>query len=156
MRGNGADWLDPEGKKLIVGSPAGIAALNTYRDLFLRHRVASPIGGPVSNADLFAQGRLALWQQSYGGQFAPGEQRIAGKFRWGMVLIPKGSAGKIGTQLTVNGMTISANCQSPGRRLEVPQVHHGAGDAAARPSSPAPAARDCAGPSCATPSWPAT
>jgi ABC-type glycerol-3-phosphate transport system substrate-binding protein len=113
VRGNGADWLDPEGKKLIVGSPAGIAALNTYRDLFLRHRVASPIGGPVSNADLFAQGRLAFWQQSYGGQFSPGEQRIAGKFRWGMVLIPKGSAGKIGTQLTVNGMTISANAKAP-------------------------------------------
>ena len=30
-----------------------------------------------------------------------------------MVLLPKGSAGKIGTQLTVNGMTISANSKAP-------------------------------------------
>jgi multiple sugar transport system substrate-binding protein len=113
VRGNGADWLDKEGKKLIVSSTAGLAGLNTYRDFWVRHRVAAPLGGSVPAADLFAQGRLALWQQSYGGQFSPGEAKIGGKFKWGMALTPKGSAGKIGTQLTVNGMTIWSGSKAP-------------------------------------------
>jgi ABC-type glycerol-3-phosphate transport system substrate-binding protein len=113
IRGNGADWLDKEGKKWTINTPPGLAALNTYRDFFVKHRVAAPLGGPVSNSDLFAQGRLALWQQSYGGQFSPGEAKIGGRFQWGMGLIPKGTTGKIGTQLTVNGMTIWSGSKAP-------------------------------------------
>jgi multiple sugar transport system substrate-binding protein len=113
VRGNGADFLDKEGRKFILGSPAGIGALNTYRDFYVRYRVAVPPGNPVSPSDLFVQGRLALWQQSYGGQFSPGEQRIAGRFKWGMHLIPKGTTGKIGTQLTINGMTIWSGSKNP-------------------------------------------
>ncbi|HXI17573.1 MAG TPA: extracellular solute-binding protein, partial [Chloroflexota bacterium] len=113
VRGNGADWLDKEGKKVIVNSAPGLAALNGYRDFFVRHRVTAPIVATTPNADLFAQGRIALWQQSYGGQFSPGEQKIAGKFKWGMALIPKGSTGKIGSQLTVNGMTIWSGSKAP-------------------------------------------
>ncbi|CAA9226370.1 MAG: hypothetical protein AVDCRST_MAG77-980 [uncultured Chloroflexi bacterium] len=113
VRGNGADWLDKEGKKFIVSSPGGLAALNMYRDFFVRHRVAPPLGGPVPDADLFAQGRLALWQQGYGGQFTPGEAKIAGKFKWGMVLLPKGTTGKVGSQLVVNGMTMWSGSKAP-------------------------------------------
>jgi multiple sugar transport system substrate-binding protein len=113
VRGNGADFLDAEGKKWILGSAAGIGALNTYRDFFVKHRVAAPLGGPVANADLFVQGRLAMWQQSYGGQFSPGEAKIGGRFKWGMALTPKGTAGKLGTQLTVNGMTIWSGTKQP-------------------------------------------
>lgn len=113
VRGNGADFLDREGKKFTLGTPAGIAALSTYRDFFTRYRFAVPKVTPVSASDLFVQGRLALWQQSYGGQFSPGETRIAGRFKWGMHLIPKGTTGKIGTQLTVNGMTIWSGSKAP-------------------------------------------
>jgi len=113
VRGNGADWLDKEGKKVIVNSAPGLAALNVYRDFFVRHRVTAPIVATTPNADLFAQGRIALWQQSYGGQFSPGEQKIAGKFKWGMALLPKGTTGKIGSQLTVNGMTIWSGSKAP-------------------------------------------
>lgn len=113
VRGNGGDWLDKEGKKFIGNTPAALAGLNMYRDFWVRHRVASPLGGPVPASDLFAQGRLALWQQSYGGQFSPGEAKIAGKFKWGMALIPKGTTGKIGTQLTVNGMTMWSGSKAP-------------------------------------------
>jgi multiple sugar transport system substrate-binding protein len=113
VRGNGADFLDKEGKRLVLNSPPGIAALNTYRDFYVRHRFAVMPGHPVSNADLFVQGRLALWQQSYGGQFSPGEARIQGRFKWGMTLIPKGTAGKIGTQLTVNGMALWSGSKAP-------------------------------------------
>ena len=111
IRGNGGDILDKEGKKMTLGHPPALASLNYVRDLWVRHRVAAPLGSPLS--DLFVQGRLAMWQQSYGGQFSPGEQRIAGRFKWGMVLVPKGSTGKVGTQLTINGMTISANSKQP-------------------------------------------
>ncbi|HEU5315856.1 MAG TPA: sugar ABC transporter substrate-binding protein [Chloroflexota bacterium] len=111
VRGNGADWIDKEGKKFVANSPAGLAGLNTYRDFWVRHRVAPVIGHPVSNNDLFAQGRLALLQDTYSGNFH--EQRVLGKFKWGMVLVPKGSAGKIGTQLTVNGMTMWSGSKAP-------------------------------------------
>jgi multiple sugar transport system substrate-binding protein len=113
VRGNGADYLDKEGKKFTLNSPQGIAALNTYRDFYVRHRFAVPIGNPVSAADLFIQGRLALVQHSYGGQFSPGEARIQGRFKWGMHLIPKGTTGKIGTQLTVNGMAQWSGSKAP-------------------------------------------
>jgi ABC-type glycerol-3-phosphate transport system substrate-binding protein len=113
IRGNGGDILDTEGKKMTLSAPVALAALNYYRDLWVRHRLAVPIGGPVPAADLFVQGRLAMWQQSYGGQFSPGEQRIQGRFKWGMVLVPKGSTGKIGTQLTINGMSIWSGSKAP-------------------------------------------
>ncbi|MGH2370981.1 MAG: extracellular solute-binding protein, partial [Chloroflexota bacterium] len=100
-------------KKFILGNAPGFAALNTYRDFYVRHRFAVPVGNPVSSRDLFVQGRLALWQHNYGGQFSPGEQGIAGRFKWGMHLIPKGTTGKIGTQLTVNGMTIWSGSKAP-------------------------------------------
>ena len=111
VRGNGGDWLDKEGKKFIGNSPQALAGLNTYRDFWVRHRVAPQLGHPVSNNDLFAQGRLALLQDTYSGNFH--EQRVLGKFKWGMVIVPKGTAGKVGTQLTVNGMTMWSGSQAP-------------------------------------------
>ena len=111
VRGNGGDWLDKEGKKFIGNSPQALAGLNTYRDFWVRHRVAPVIGHPVNNNDLFAQGRLALLQDTYSGNFH--EQRVLGKFKWGMVIVPKGTAGKVGTQLTVNGMTMWSGTKAP-------------------------------------------
>src|SRR5260370_36681057 len=39
----------------------------------------------------------------------PGEKVIQGKFKWNVGLQPKGPAGKRGTALTINGMTIAAS-----------------------------------------------
>ncbi|HET7770564.1 MAG TPA: sugar ABC transporter substrate-binding protein [Chloroflexota bacterium] len=111
VRGNGGDWLDKEGKKFVGNAPPALAGLNTYRNFWVRDRVAPVIGHPVTNNDLFAQGRLALFQDTYSGNFH--EQRVQGKFKWGMVIVPKGTAGKVGTQLTVNGMTISSLSKAP-------------------------------------------
>lgn len=111
VRGNGADFLDKEGKKVILNSPAGLASLNYIRDLWVKHRLAAPAGANIS--ELFVSGRMAMWQGNYGSQFAPGEKGIAGRFNWGMAILPKGSTGKVGTQLTINGMTISANSKGP-------------------------------------------
>jgi multiple sugar transport system substrate-binding protein len=111
VRGNGADFLDAEGKRVVLGSPAGLQSLNFYRDLWVRHRVAAAPGSNLS--DLFVQGRLAMWQGSYGSQFSPGERGIDGRFKWGMVILPKGTTGKVGTQLTINGMTMSSLTKHP-------------------------------------------
>ncbi|MDQ3699353.1 MAG: sugar ABC transporter substrate-binding protein [Chloroflexota bacterium] len=111
VRGNGADILDKEGKRIILGSPAGLQSLNVYRDLWARYRVAAPLGSNIG--DLFVQGRMAMFQGNYGTQFAPGEKGIAGRFKWGMVILPKGSSGKVGTQLTINGMAMSALSKHP-------------------------------------------
>ncbi len=111
VRGNGADFLDREGKRVILGSPAGLQSLNVYRDLWVKHRVAAPVGSNVG--DLFVQGRMAMWQGNYGSQFSPGEKGINGRFKWGMVILPKGTSGKVGTQLTINGMAMSALSKNP-------------------------------------------
>jgi ABC-type glycerol-3-phosphate transport system substrate-binding protein len=47
-------------------------------------------------------------QTGYWGHFAPGDKGIAGKFKWGLDLIPKGPIGKMGSSITINGQTISA------------------------------------------------
>jgi ABC-type glycerol-3-phosphate transport system substrate-binding protein len=111
VRGNGGDILDAEGRKMALSTPSALGSLNFYRDLYVKHRVAAPVGSDLTS--LFVQGRLAMWQQSYGGQFSPGEKGIAGRFKWGMVIVPKGSTGKVGTQLTVNGMTIWSGSKNP-------------------------------------------
>lgn len=106
VRGNGADFLDKEGKKFTLSNRAGIDSLNYVRDLWIRHRVAPPLGSSIS--ELFVSGRIAMWQGNYGSQFSPGERGIAGRFNWGMAILPKGSTGKVGTQLTINGMCIGS------------------------------------------------
>jgi hypothetical protein len=42
-------------------------------------------------------------QNGYWGHFAPGEKAIAGKFKWGLDITPKGPAGRRGSSLTING-----------------------------------------------------
>jgi multiple sugar transport system substrate-binding protein len=106
--GFGGDFLSADGKTLQLDDAKVKQGLNYVRDMFVTLK-AAPVPGPDVNRDnLFASGRIALLHTGYWGHFAPGEKAIAGKFKWGLDLIPKGPAGKMGTSLTINGQTISA------------------------------------------------
>jgi multiple sugar transport system substrate-binding protein len=48
-----------------------------------------------------------MYQGWWGNQFTPGDKAINGKFKWDFVPLPKGPKGIVGTQLTINGITMS-------------------------------------------------
>jgi multiple sugar transport system substrate-binding protein len=109
----GARFMSPDGKKLTMDTPEFLAAMNWVRDIFVVSK-ASPAPGPDATAtgntqnELFASSKLASVLTGYWGQFTPGDKVIQGKFKWNVTLQPKGPAGKRGTALTINGMTVSA------------------------------------------------
>jgi multiple sugar transport system substrate-binding protein len=105
----GEFFMPPEaGKTLTIDEDKFKQGLNYVRDFFVTIK-SSPTPGPdLDTANLFASGKIALLHSGYGGQFSPGEKAIAGKFKWGEDLIPKGPIGKAGSSLTINGQTISS------------------------------------------------
>jgi multiple sugar transport system substrate-binding protein len=107
--GFGGEMLTPPaaGKEVTVDSPEMKKALNYLREFYVQKQAPTP-GPDINNDNLFASGRVAMVQTGYWGHFAPGDKAIAGKFKWGLDLIPKGPTGKMGTSLTINGQTISA------------------------------------------------
>lgn len=105
--GFGGDFLSPDGKQLQLDDKVK-QGLNYVRDFFVTNKTGPTPAPDVDTGNLFASGKIALLHTGYWGQFSPGEKAIAGKFKWGVDLIPKGPAGKRGTSLTINGQTISA------------------------------------------------
>jgi multiple sugar transport system substrate-binding protein len=107
--GFGGEFIDPPtaGKTVTVDSAEMKKALNYVRDFYVNKQAPTP-GPDVNNDNLFASGRVAMIQTGYWAHFAPGEKAIAGKFKWGLDLIPKGVSGKSGTSLTINGQTVSS------------------------------------------------
>lgn len=104
----GGHWLTPDGTQLTIDTPEFLKAMNWVRDCFVTYKV-SPAPDPNINTDeLFASGKLAMLHTGYWGQFSPGERAIQGRFKWNVTLQPLGPARKRGTQLTINGQTISA------------------------------------------------
>ncbi len=108
----GARFMTPDGKSLAMDTPEFLSAMSWVRDIFLSKASPAPgaDGTATSNTqnELFAGSRLATLQTQYTGMFTPGEKVIQGKFKWNVGLQPKGPAGKRGTALTINGMTIAA------------------------------------------------
>jgi multiple sugar transport system substrate-binding protein len=108
----GARFMTPDGSALAMDTPEFSAAMNWVRDIFVNKwsPALDPDGTAMANTqnELFGGGRLATLQTQYTGQFTPGEKVIQGKFKWNVGLQPKGPAGKRGTALTINGMTISS------------------------------------------------
>ncbi|MCC6627302.1 MAG: extracellular solute-binding protein [Chloroflexi bacterium] len=107
--GFGGEFIEPPtaGKTVTVDSPEMKKTFNYLRDFYVNKQAPTP-GPDVNNDNLFASGRVALVQTGYWAHFAPGDKAIAGKFKWGLDLIPKGPTGKSGTSLTINGQTVSA------------------------------------------------
>jgi multiple sugar transport system substrate-binding protein len=108
----GARFMAPDGKSLAMDTPEFMAAMSWVRDIFMSKSAPAPGPDPTTTGntsnELFGSGRLATLQTQYTGMFVPGEKVIQGKFKWNVALQPKGPAGKRGTALTINGMTVAA------------------------------------------------
>jgi multiple sugar transport system substrate-binding protein len=108
----GGRFMTPDGKALAMDTPEFMAAMRWVADVYTKKW--SPAPGPDATTttntanDLFASGKLASLGTGYWGMFTPGDKVIANKFKWNVALQPKGPAGKRGTALTINGMTIAA------------------------------------------------
>ena len=111
IRGYGGEFYDKDGKKLTVDQGPALEAVKWIQKMW---RDASPTFGSGFNGDeLFANGKIAMYQAWWGNQFTPGDKVIAGKFKWDIVPMPKGPSGKIGSQLTINGITMSGISKQP-------------------------------------------
>ena len=104
--------MAPDGKSLAMDTPEFLAAMRWVRDIFLNKAAPAPGADATAtsntNNELFGSSKLATLQTQYAGMFSPGEKVIQGKFKWNVGLQPKGPAGKRGTALTINGMTVAA------------------------------------------------
>ena len=108
----GGRFMTPNGTALAMDTPEFMGAMRWVAEVFAKKLSPAPGPDPTTTAntsnEMFGGGRLAMNQTQYSGMFTPGEKVIQGKFKWNVGLQPKGPAGKRGTALTINGMTISA------------------------------------------------
>lgn len=111
LRAFGGETYDAAGKKLLMNDPAAIEAIKWTQKMW---KDTAPVFGSGFNGDeLFATGKIAMVQAGYPNHFVPGDKAIAGKFKWGITLMPKGPKGIVGTQFTVNGITINSASKQP-------------------------------------------
>jgi ABC-type glycerol-3-phosphate transport system substrate-binding protein len=111
IRAFGGDFYDKDGKKLTLNETPAMDAIKwlqkTWRD------TAPTFGSGYNGDELFATGKIALYQTGWTGQLVPGDAGIAGRFKWDIVQLPKGPKGIVGTQLTINGITMSSITKQP-------------------------------------------
>jgi multiple sugar transport system substrate-binding protein len=111
IRAYGGDFYDQKGEKLTLDQPPAQDAIKWQQKMW---RDAAPTFGTGFNGDeFFANGRIALYQTGWPGQFVPGDAQIAGKFKWDIARMPAGPKGIVGTQLTINGITMSSITKQP-------------------------------------------
>jgi multiple sugar transport system substrate-binding protein len=111
IRAYGGDFYDQAGQKLTLDQPPAQEAIKWMQKIYLD---TAPTAGTNFNGDeLFANGKIAMYQAWWGNQFTPGDAQIAGKFKWDIVQLPKGPKGIVGTQLTINGITMSSITKQP-------------------------------------------
>jgi multiple sugar transport system substrate-binding protein len=102
------DVLSPDGKRATMNSPAVRASLQYHYDLALKQRAAALHGLGVNANELFYDGRAAMLGRvnlGIAGFIVP---RSEGKYRWGMVRMPKLTpAGKRGGMWLPAGMSLT-------------------------------------------------
>lgn len=107
----GGRFMTPDGKALAMDTPEFMAAMRWVADVYTKKWSPAPGPDPTTTTntanDLFASSKLASLGTGYWGMFTPGDKVIGNKFKWNVALQPKGPAGKRGTALTINGMTIA-------------------------------------------------
>lgn len=111
IRAYGGDFYDKDGKKLTLDSSQAMDAIKWIQKMWKDTSIT--FGGGLNPDELFANGQIALYQAWWGNQFVPGDKQINGKFKWDIVRMPVGPAGVVGTQLTINGITMSSITKQP-------------------------------------------
>jgi len=117
VRAFGGEILSPDGKRIMLDSKESLAAVQWATDMFQKSKLSPiPVQGAdlnQGNADLFAAGKLASFQGSYGGEFLPTDAQLTAGVVRSSALMPKGPVGKHGTGFEVNCMALSPNSQAP-------------------------------------------
>ncbi len=111
IRAYGGDFYDKDGKKLTLNDTPAMDAIKWIAKMW--KDTAPTFGSGFNGDELFANGKIAMYQAWWGNQFTPGDAAIAGKFKWDIVQMPKGPKGIVGTQLTINGITMSGITKEP-------------------------------------------
>ena len=111
MRAFGMGPWDSTGKKVTVKEKPALDGFKMW-ERFHREDLAPAPGGGTNREQLFAGGKIAIMQTGYSADFNPGKA-IADTFKWDLALMPKGPTGKLPTNFTINGITISAKGKQP-------------------------------------------
>ena len=110
----GGEVMTPDGKKATTNTPGVRDALNYHYDMALRTRTGGLTGQILpSPNDAFYDGKAALLGRVNAGTAGTILLRAAGKFRWGMVRMPKGPAGKRGGMWLPGTMSMTKNTKHP-------------------------------------------
>jgi multiple sugar transport system substrate-binding protein len=113
IRSFGGDVLDEERKKSRLAEPEAIKAVEWIQDLIYKHK-AHPTPEQVAGGDtnMFAGGKLAMLQQTlWTGTFLI--PLVAGKFKYGAALLPKGPTGVMGNHSQSDLVGVTANSKNP-------------------------------------------
>ncbi len=111
IRSFGGDFYDKAGQKLTLDQQPAMDAIKWIQKMWKDTSIT--FGGGQNGDELFANGKIAMYQAWWGNQFVPGDKQIAGKFKWDIVQMPKGPGGVVGTQLTINGITMASITKQP-------------------------------------------
>jgi len=108
---DGGDLFDPARTRSTLLEPESLAALERYRDLRIKHRVA-PTEAQVGNArmsQLFAQGKLAMM---VGGRWVVPGFRKKLDFPWDVAPFPRGKAGSV-VDADSSGWSVAKSSRQP-------------------------------------------
>ena len=111
IRAFGGEVLSPDGKQCLLNSKEALTAIQWMSDMYHKHKLSPlPAQGAdfgTQNSGLFAAGKLASYQSTYGGQFTPTDKQLAPGVVRANALMPKGSANKHGSMFEVNCLALS-------------------------------------------------
>lgn len=96
MRAFGGDLYTPDGKRTLVGQPRSPEAINWWLDRYLNEGTILP-DLAANSFTLFQQGKVALLAgRNPGDRVTFANALNPNNVRWGLVLMPKGPAGRRG------------------------------------------------------------
>ena len=114
IRSFGGDVLDSERKKSRLTEPEAVQATQWIQDLIYKQKV-HPTPDQLStggDTNLFAGGKVAMLSQTlWTGTFLI--PLVAGKFKYGAALLPKGPTGVMGNHSQSDLVGVTANSKNP-------------------------------------------
>jgi multiple sugar transport system substrate-binding protein len=105
---NGGDILAPDGKSIVLDTPAATGGLQFLQDLIWKEKVVPEPSLFAETGDAFEQGKAAM---EINGSWLVATDEAAG-LKFGIAPIPKGPAGRI-TSVNPTGAVVYKSTKSP-------------------------------------------
>jgi len=116
----GGEVFSPDGKKALTSSPQVRDALNFHYDLALKKRVGGLTTQVTPDPNTaYYDGKAAMLGRVNAGTAGTVLTRVAGKFRWGAVRMPKGPGGKRGGMWLPGTMSVVKASKHPDEAWEL-------------------------------------